>query len=109
MDKTTLSKRRMLAAITFIADNHIKGITSERECLLKIGMKHPGNISNIRHGTQDFRISHITEMVMQFGIDGNFFLDERHTKMFKEGKVLTPLMLLKEAAQAVAEMEANNK
>ena len=109
MKKNTLTKQRMLAAITFIADNHIKGITSERECLLKIGMKFPGNISNIRHGTQSFTIKHIAEMVKQFNIDGNYFLDERHTKMFKEGKVTSPLMALRDAVQAVAEMQAKAK
>ena len=99
--------KRMLLAIQFIADNHVKGIDSERECLIKIGMKFPGNISNIRHGTQSFTIKHITEICKHFNMDANYFFDERHTKMFKEGKVTSPLMMLKEAVQAVAEMQAN--
>ena len=103
MSKINFINRRMLAAITFIADNHIKGMGSEREILMKLGMKFPGNVSNIRKGGQSFTIKHIAEICKQFGIDANFFLDERHTKMFKEGRVITPLMQLKEAAVAVAE------
>ena len=102
MNKLSLSNQRMLSAIQFITDNHIKGIKSERECLERIGMKFAGNISNIRHGSQSFTIKHITEICKLFSLDANYFVDELHTQLLKEKKSISPLMRLKDAVQAMA-------
>lgn len=95
----SFTDKRMLEAMEFII--HRKKVKTEKDFLKSIGFTNVNNIVNIRSGHQSFRVKHIQKACEVYGLDGNFFLNPKHSKMFLLSKQLTPIELLYEAVYAI--------
>lgn len=97
-----LSNQRMLLVMKYVVDNQTKGIMTNNDFLLSIGFSGINNLWQVRNAKISFQPEHLAAAVTIYNVDGNYFLDKRHTIMFKLGKAITPLQMLKQAVQAVA-------
>lgn len=106
--KLALSDSRMLDLMKFVIDNNIKGISTQQNFFKSIGFKSANNLSQIKNGKQSFRIEHLSKACELYGVDGNFFLNKKHTAMFVTGEAKQPTAIQK-LKQAIAQMEAELK
>lgn len=102
-----LHNQRMIVFMDYCIANKVKGIKSESEFLQRIGYKYVSNETQIRKGVRGFRIEHISQCCIVFGLDANFIINPAHKQMFPKEKSQSPLTQLLQAVSLVT-MELSN-
>jgi len=92
---------RMFTLMDYVVTNRIKGCLTEADFLVSIGYS-PGNMTNLKRGTQKLQAKHYMNAVIIYNVDANFFYNKKHTEMFVSGKKSGALAQLKEAVARVA-------
>lgn len=99
--KLPLWDERMLLVMKYVISNGIKDISTKTAFMQAIGFSSAANLTQIKTGIQSFRLEHIQAACRLFKLDANYFLDDKCTSMFKQGKKSSAMQQLKEAVQAV--------
>lgn len=106
--KLAFQDQRMLDVMKFVIDNEINGVDTQTKFLHSIGYMNANNISLVRKGSQSFTREHFSKACEVYKVDGNFFLDKKHTVMFKENRNVSAMAQLKEAVARVG-VELNER
>jgi hypothetical protein len=81
MAKLPLYTQRMFALMDYAIQKGLKGCLSPYDFLLTIGYKSTGNLTNLKNGSQKFRLDHYQKAGEVYGVDMNFFFKKECTEM----------------------------